>query len=95
MLFRSLPDTDTTTHVLTYARNGEGKLSWILVGVPGHAGEQGDETNANVLAQVKMPESFRNSIKTVVEPGTTILVTQAPVVPATTGVSLTVLATAE
>ncbi len=91
----SLPDSDTTTHVLTYARNSQGKLSWILVGVPGHAGEQGDEVNANVLMQIKMPENFRQSMQSVIEPGTSILVTQAPVLPATTGVSLTVLSSAE
>jgi len=91
----SLPDVDTDTHVLTYARNLQGKLSWILVGVPGHAGEQGDEVNANVLAQVKMPVTFRTSMQSVIEPGTTILVTQAPVLPTTTGGSLTVLTSAE
>ncbi len=91
----TLPDIDTATHVLTYARNSQGKLSWILVGVPGHAGEQGDDINANALSQIKMPEDFRSAIQTVIEPGTTILVTQAPVLPASSGVSLTVLASAD
>lgn len=86
-----LPPGDTLTHVLTFTRGADGQGKWILVGVPGRADEAGQTVDAAVLAQARMPQPFLAALNAVIEPGTTILVTAAPVLPQTTGTELTVL----
>lgn len=90
-----LPADDFETHVLTFARGAGGQPRWIYVGVPGHEGEQGRPFDMSILSQVRMPPAFLASLRTAIASGTTILVTQAPVLPHTTGQKLTVLASSE
>lgn len=85
-----LPDEDFETHVLTYAAGREPR--WIFTGVPGHDGEQGRPLDMAVMAKVRMPEGFRTALRGAIGPGSTVLVTQSPVLPHSTGRSLTVLA---
>jgi hypothetical protein len=85
--------TDTfETHVLTYTTEG-GKGHWIYLGVPGHDTDQGTPLDTTVLSHVRMPSQFLADVKAAVVPGTTVLVTNAAVLPQTTGRHLTVLAT--
>ncbi len=85
-----LPDRDFETHVLTYAAAPQ--PHWIYAGVPGHDGEEGKPLDMGVLASVRMPEAFRTALRQAIVPGTTILVTQSPILPQSTGEKLTVLA---
>jgi hypothetical protein len=88
----TLPVTDFQTHVLTYAgQSPDGQDRWIYVGVPGHGEEDGKPLDASVMAQARMPAEFEASVRKILTPGATILVTSDPILPDTTGKSLTVM----
>lgn len=89
-----LPAGDFETHVLTFTRGPGGQPRWIYVGVPGHEGDQGRPFDMSILSEARMPAAFLADVRAAIEPGATILVTQAPVLPHTTGQKLTVLASA-
>lgn len=89
----ALPPGDFETHVLTLAADSQGgHPHWVYVGVPGHDGEQGKPFDTTVMSHLSLPAPFLADLKQAVVPGTTVLVTEASVVPATTGKELTVLA---
>lgn len=85
------PANDFETHVLTRTTTSDGRPQWIYSGVPGHAGEAGKALDPAVLAQVRMPTAFRDAVNPLVTPGTTVLVTEAPILEHTTGKMLTVM----
>jgi hypothetical protein len=87
-----LPVDDFETHVLTYTRLPSGHSRWMLVGVPGHAGESGAAFDTSILDHLRLPKSFHAALNGVILPGTTILVTSAPVRPDNSGKHMTVLA---
>lgn len=88
---------DFETHVFVFSRTPEGLGQWTVAGVPGHAGEAGQVLDPWVAASVQMPRAFLAQINAVVEPGTSVLVTQASVLPHNTndGRPMTVLASAQ
>jgi hypothetical protein len=88
----SLPQDDYQTHVLSYATSASGKPRWIAVGVPGHQGEDSELVDTAVLSEARLPARFLDSLRSAIAPGTTILVTQAAVLPQQTGKAMTVMA---
>lgn len=86
-----LPNNDFETHVLTYARLPDGRLRWVFAGVPGHDGEKGQPLDSSILNELRLPEKFLHSLNAIIAPGTTILVTQAQVLPHNSGRQMTVL----
>ena len=86
-----LPPGDLLTHVLTFTRDADGQGRWIYVSVPGRADEAGKPLDPAILAQARMPDGFLTSLRSAIVPGTTILVTSAPVRPDETGTALTVM----
>jgi hypothetical protein len=71
-----------------------GKLAhrWIVVGIPGHAGEDTQPLDPSQANRVRMPPGFASAVYDSLMPGTTFLVTDAPVLEEkTTGVALNVM----
>jgi hypothetical protein len=66
-------------------------LRWIGVAVPGHADDAGRTLTAVDLARVRLPRGFLDWLLPALAPGSTLVVTDAPVLPQTTGPALTVL----
>lgn len=93
----TMPDNDFETHVFNFSRMADGKGHWMVAGVPGHGAEAGRILDPWVMAGVRMPAKFLGDIQSVLTPGASVLVTQAPVLPHhnNAGRSLTVLASAE
>ena len=88
----TLPVTDFQTHVLTYAGQApDGQDRWIYVGVPGHGAEDGKPLDASVMTQAVMPAAFEADVRKILTPGATILVTQAAVLPDSTGKAMTLM----
>lgn len=87
-----VPNDDFETHVMTYAGAENGKPQWIYAGVPGHAGEAGKPADLTILSGADMPPAFANALRSIVAPGTTILLTEAPLSAGGTGKQMTVLA---
>lgn len=89
-----LPTEDFETHVLTAIAAPGGDLRWLYVAVPGHEGDKGRPFDMSIMARVKMPPAFHDAVLAAIKPGTTILLTQAPVLTHNSGRSLAVLASA-
>jgi hypothetical protein len=85
------PDEDFQTHVLVCTSVKDGVPLWSYVGVPGHDDEADRPLDPELMAKTRMPDGFRQAVRTVIAPGVTILATQSPVLPDTTGRHLTVL----
>jgi hypothetical protein len=65
---------------------------WVAVGLPGHAGEDKQPLDPSQANRVRMPSSFASALYDALAPGTTLLVTDAPVLEEkTTGVALNVM----
>ncbi|HUD27752.1 MAG TPA: L,D-transpeptidase [Novosphingobium sp.] len=74
-----LNDDDPGTHVVTLTRGAGGKPRWIYVGLPGHAEEQGHELDEAVINRIRLPRRFYQAVRSALQPGTTILITNSSV----------------
>jgi len=71
---------------------GKAAHRWIAVGIPGHAAEDKQPLDPSQVDRVRMPPRFADSVYEILTPGTTMLVTDAPVLEEeTTGVALNVM----
>ena len=77
-----IPQT-SATKVMTYA--GGKNNEWITVGVSGAAAKLADDADTAEFAQLKFPTAFSSRIRSVIAPGTTLVMTPNPIGPATTG----------
>jgi lipoprotein-anchoring transpeptidase ErfK/SrfK len=66
---------------------------WTAVGIPGHADERGQSLSASHrLDRIHLPPQFARTLYDILTPGTTLLITDAPVLPKrTTGVALSIM----
>lgn len=81
----------TGTHAYVAVRDAERPLRWVGLAVPGHADAAGSIIDAQTLAAAQLPAEFLAQIQPMLHEGTTLVVTDAPVLAQTTGVMLTVL----
>jgi hypothetical protein len=79
----------TETQVMTFA-GGKGQ-QWIQVGVSDLTGEPAEIISTQRVEQMQLPAAFVAGMRSVIAPGTTVLVTQAPVSPESTGLQTTVM----
>ena len=82
-----VPQQAQQTKVLTYA--GGADDHWIAVGVGGSSSASGADTE---VEQLKLPPAFAAQMRSILAPGTTLVITQAPLGPQSTGVQTTILA---
>jgi hypothetical protein len=82
-----VPQTDSDTKVFTY----DGESRWIAVGVPGHAKGAHHPANIGVLDKLELPAEFSAVLNKAIVAGTTVLVTDAKVLPSNSGVRMAVL----
>jgi L,D-transpeptidase-like protein len=75
--------------VMTFA--GGKTAQWIQVGVSDLTGEPAEIISTERVEQMHLPARFVTAMRSVIAPGTTVLVTQASVSSASTGVQATVL----
>lgn len=66
-------------------------LRWTGVAVPGHGDDAGHTLAAEDLARVRLPQAFLDALLPALASGTTLVVTDAPVLPQTTGTAWTVV----
>ncbi|MCX7098462.1 MAG: L,D-transpeptidase [Methylococcales bacterium] len=65
---------------------------WLAVGIPGHLGEHGQTLNPDQFGGIQLPPRFAQALYDSLTPGTTLLVTDAPVIEQqTTGIALNIM----
>jgi hypothetical protein len=77
------------TQVMTYA-GGKAK-QWIQVGVSDLTGQPAEIISTERVEQMRLPPPFVTAMRSVITPGTTVLVTQASVSTGSTGAQATML----
>lgn len=87
----ALPSDNDSTHVLTLAADAAGAPVWLYAAVSGHADEAGQGVDEAVRNRVEIPPEFYKKAVAILSPGSTLLVTQAPLTSGATGAPLTVL----
>lgn len=70
---------------------GGAKPEWISVGVKALTGEPAEIISTERVEQMHLPAQFVKDMRSVIQPGTTVLVTQASVDAQSTGVQTTVM----
>jgi lipoprotein-anchoring transpeptidase ErfK/SrfK len=86
------PAEPVGTHVFLYhGATGTSRAAWAAVSVPGHARKDDAAGDTAAVARFRFPEAFRAALSPLLAPGTTLLVTDAAVVPETTGQAVTVV----
>lgn len=78
--------------VLTLTKARGGNSEWIQVGVTNLAEERAEIISTQGVERMHLPAAFVANMRSIMTPGTTVLVTQASVGDQTTGVQTTVLA---
>lgn len=91
----SIPTDDASTRVYTLAAGADGKPHWVQAGLPGHADAAGAELDRGLMARLSVPKAFLDDVQPLLTPGTSVLVTAAPILPSTSGRPMTILAAAE
>jgi hypothetical protein len=82
----------TEAQVLTLTEARGGKSEWIQVGVTNLADERAEIISTQGVERMHLPAEFVANMRSIMTPGTTVLVTQASVGDQTTGLQTTVLA---
>ena len=65
--------------------------SWVAVGVIGHYGDDATPPDASAIERIALPEVFRVQLDPLLLPGTSLVVTDAPILEQTTGAKMAVL----
>ena len=81
----TLPNDNDSTHVLTLGSDAAGRPVWFYVGVAGHASESGKRVDEATLNRVSVPPDFYAKVMAILTPGSTLLVTAAPLSKGATG----------
>jgi hypothetical protein len=79
------------SQVLTLTKTPHRKPQWIQVGVQDVAPEDAAIVSTQGIERMQLPAQFVTHMRSVMTPGTTVLVTQAPINGDTTGLQTTVL----
>lgn len=70
---------------------GGARPEWIQVGVSSLTGQPAEIISTERVEQMHLPAAFAKNMRALIQPGTTILVTQASVSPESTGLETTVM----
>ena len=80
------------THAYTVLTGADGAHPrWSAVGLPGHAAESGNAHDASAISRLHMPKAMSVQLYPLLKPGTTLLVTDAPILAHSTGPTLAVM----
>jgi hypothetical protein len=93
VVFRS-PDKTLGSHVYVATEGAPGGPlfghQWHGVAMPGHMGDDGAAPDPQAIREIAVSEEFRSLLAKAVEPGTTLLLTDYPVLEHTTGIDMAV-----
>ena len=71
--------------------SGAAARDWMAVPMPGYGGSASNQLGAVVGGRMRLPQDFAKLLYPLLVPGTTLLVTDAPMLEENTGHSMTVM----
>jgi hypothetical protein len=86
------PDLRLGSHVYVVSALRDGVPEWQAVGVPGHVEEAHRPLDSAAVAAIGVPEPFRAAVSSLLQIGSSLMVTDAPILPDNHAVSMAVLA---
>jgi hypothetical protein len=85
------PDKPVGTQVLVASEPAGANTKWMNVGIVGHMDESGTLPDPNVVQRIVMPPDFKSLLIPLLASGTTLMVTDAPILEHTTGKEMVVV----
>lgn len=85
------PATPIGTHVLVARQTDSGQPEWIRVGMVGHMDDAKTAPDPDAVERIVMPHTFRQLVTPLIAPGTTLMMTDAPILEHTTGKEMAVI----
>jgi hypothetical protein len=82
------------THAYVAQAGTAGKPAWIAVPVPGHIEEEGQVLAPEQVGRVRFPADFLARLTPLLQPGTSLVVTDHPMLPQSTAEDMTVVTNA-
>ncbi len=79
------------THAFVAQQVGADGARWLGMAVPGHAQDAGHALAPDQRTRVRLPTGFLQALRPILHPGATLVVTDAPILPHTTGAPMTVV----
>ena len=87
-----ISQAESENQVLTMTRDPKGRAEWIQVGVNNLAPEEAAIVSTRGVEQMQLPQEFVVHMRSVMQPGTTVLITGASMRAGSTGEQTTVIA---
>ena len=72
---------------------GRAGLNWQSIPMPGYAARPGNSFDPNLSSRIHVPPEFANLVYDQMRPGSTVVITDASILPKTTGKAMTVIST--
>jgi hypothetical protein len=85
------PDKPVGTQVLVARESAGAQTQWISVGIPGHLDAANTAPDPDALNRIVMPPDFQRLVLPLLVSGTTLMVTDEPILEQTTGKQLALL----
>jgi hypothetical protein len=81
------------THVYSALRPtaAQEQIEWMGVGITGHKDDEKMQLNREVINRMVIPEEFLALARPVIETGTTMMITDEPILESTTGKQMTLM----
>lgn len=79
------PDNPIGTHVFVAKESAGSQTRWIGVGLVGHMDDANTAPDPDAVKRIVMPHDFQQNLAMVIVSGTTLMVTDAPILEHTTG----------
>ena len=87
-----ISQAESENQVLTMTRDPKGRAEWIQVGVNNLAPEEAAIVSTRGVEQMQLPQAFVAHMRSVMQPGATVLITSASMSAGSTGEQTTVIA---
>lgn len=85
------PDKPVGTHVFVARQTAGTQPQWIAVGIVGHMDDANTLPDPNTVKRIVMPHDFQQYLSPLIASGTTLMVTDAPILEHTTGKEMALL----
>ena len=79
------PDKPIGTHVFVAKDTSGSQPQWVAVGITGHMDDANTAPDPDAVRRIVLPHEFRQNLTPLIASGTTLMVTDAPILEHTTG----------